>query len=266
MKSGWLVLAFAAVLTAVCGSSVVGCPSLKPCVTIFDESPVEFGALAMVLLFLTAAGLLLPAFRTAWLLWRSSIAVSRLPRCDYPPQLLRSIRRTGVQGVDCVDSAEPLAFCAGALRPRILVSQELAGRLRPAELDAVLFHEAHHARRRDPLRRAALRAAGDAFFFVPLLDWLARRQLIVSELVADRAALQQVGPNPLAGALWTLGSAPGIGGVAAFGGAIEFRVAQLLGRPVALERPQPALWARSATGLLLAAGVSVCFWQMLLSL
>ncbi len=265
MKSRWLILAFAALLTAVCGSSVVGCPSLKPCIAVFGQRPVGFVPLAIVLPLL-GVGLLPPLFRMAWLLWRSAIALSRLPRCEYPPELVRAIRRTGAERVDCVDSGEPVAFCAGGLRPKILVSRDLARRLRPAELDAVLLHEAQHARRRDPLRRAALRAAADVFSFFPLLDWLARRQLIVSELVADRVALQHVGPDPLAGALWTLGSATGGAGVAAFAGAIGPRVAQLLGRPAVLERPQPALWARSATGLLLVAGVSVCFWQMLFGL
>ncbi|TMD09482.1 MAG: M56 family metallopeptidase [Chloroflexi bacterium] len=261
MKSRWLILGFATVLTAVCGLSAVGCPSMTPCIAVFRQRPSGSVPLA-VLLLLLGAGLLLPWFRMAWLLWRSAIALSRLPRCDYPFELVNAISRTGVEGVDCIASGEPVAFCAGIWRPKILVSQDLAGLLRPAELDAVLLHEAHHARRRDPLRRAAWRAAGDVFFFLPLLDWLARRQLVVSELVADRAALQQVGLNPLAGALWTLGSATGGAAVAAFGGAIGLRVAQLLGRPVVLERPEPILWARSATGLLLAAGVILCLWQM----
>lgn len=264
MRSRWLILGFATVLTAACGSSTVSCP-LTPCIAIFGHRPAGLVPLAMLLLLL-GAGLLLPLFRMAWLLWRSSIAVSRLPRSDYPIELVRAIKRTGVGRVDSVVSGEPVAFCVGALRPKIVVSQDLACMLRPAELDAVLLHEAQHARRRDPLRRAAWRAAGDVFFFLPLLDWLARRQLIVSELIADRAALEQVGLNPLAGALWTLGSATGGPAVAAFGGAMGLRVAQLLGRPVVLERPQPGLWARSATGLLLMAGVGLCFWQMLLGL
>ena len=265
MKSRWLILGFATVLTAVCGSSAVGCPSVTPCFAMSRQRPIGVVPVAMLLLLL-GAGLLLPMFRMAWLLWSSSIALSRLPRCDSAPELVRAIRRTGVERLDSVASEEPVAFCAGALRPKILVSQDVAPLLRPAELDAVLLHEAHHARRRDPLRRAAWRAAADVFFFLPLLDWLARRQLIVSELVADRAALQQVGLNPLAGALWTLGSASGDVAGAAFGGAIGLRVAQLLGRPVVLERPEPVLWARSATGVLLAAGVVLCLRQMLLGL
>ena len=265
MRSRWLILGFATGLTVVCGSSAVGCPSMTPCFAMSRQRPIGVVPVAMLLLLL-GAGLLLPLVRMAWLLWSSSIVLSRLPRSDYAPELVRAIRRTGVERVDCVVSGEPVALCAGVLRPKILVSQDVAPLLRPAELDAVLLHEAHHARRRDPLRRAAWRAAADVFFFLPLLDWVARRRLIVSELAADRVALQQVGRTPLAGALWTLGSASGDVAGAAFGGAIGLRVAQLFGRPVVLEGPEPVVWACSATGVALAAGVGVCLRQMLLGL
>src|SRR5207245_10628932 len=139
---------------------------------------------------------------------------------------------------------EPVALCAGVLRPKILVSQDVAPLLRPAELDAVLLHEAHHARRRDPLRRAAWRAAADVFFFLPLLEWVARRRLIVSELAADRVALRQVGRTPLDGALWTVGCASGDVAGAAVGGAVRLRRAQLLGRAGGLEGAPPRGAAR----------------------
>jgi beta-lactamase regulating signal transducer with metallopeptidase domain len=81
------------------------------------------------------------------------------------------------------------------------------------ELEAVLVHEAEHARRRDPLRRLAGRAAADVLFWLPLVGWWSRRRLEDAELAADRAAIDRVGRRPLARALRATAvvAAPGVG-------------------------------------------------------
>jgi beta-lactamase regulating signal transducer with metallopeptidase domain len=65
----------------------------------------------------------------------------------------------------------------------------------------VLVHEAEHARRRDPLRRLAGRAAADVLVWLPLVGWWTSRRLEEAELAADRAAIDRVGRTPLAQAL-----------------------------------------------------------------
>lgn len=97
----------------------------------------------------------------------------------------------------------PQAFCAGLLRPRIYVSTGAIAALADDELQAVLAHERHHARCRDPLRLLVARTASDALFFLPGMRQLADRYAALAELAADRAA---VGANagerrPLAAAL-----------------------------------------------------------------
>jgi Zn-dependent protease with chaperone function len=100
-----------------------------------------------------------------------------------------------------VPSRRPLAFCLGLLRPAVVVSDGLIERLSEAELRSVIAHEHHHARRRDPLRRALVKAFCDGFWFVPALRSTARAQAVVSELAADAVAMRSVGAQPLASAL-----------------------------------------------------------------
>jgi Zn-dependent protease with chaperone function len=81
------------------------------------------------------------------------------------------------------------AFCAGLIKPRIYVSSGAVALLDEAALRAVLAHEYHHARRRDPLRLAAGRVVARALFFVPGLGELVRRQQALGELSADESAV-----------------------------------------------------------------------------
>jgi Zn-dependent protease with chaperone function len=153
------------------------------------------------------------------------------------------------------------AFCARATRPQVFVSDSLAPALDEAETKAVLIHEHDHARRFEPLRRAALRAAAEVFFYLPLVRWLGDRRLELSELRADRVALEQLGPRPLAGALWALGNAAILPGMAAFGGAAELRVAQVLGEPLPKRSLRASTIVVSAMGGYLALQVGSCLVQ-----
>src|SRR6202042_615319 len=92
-----------------------------------------------------------------------------------------------------IDDAQPRAFCAGLLSPRIYVSTGALALLDDAALSAVLAHERHHARRRDPLRLAAGRVLARAVFFLPELGDLVERERALAELSADESA---VGDSP----------------------------------------------------------------------
>jgi bla regulator protein blaR1 len=92
------------------------------------------------------------------------------------------------------------AFCAGFLRPAIYLS-EATLRCAETELRAVLAHEEHHRRRRDPLRLLLARGVSDAFRPLPLFATLADHQAAVADLMADAAAVSAAGARPLAAAL-----------------------------------------------------------------
>jgi hypothetical protein len=136
------------------------------------------------------------------------------------------------------------------LRPEIYVSQRAVELLTEAELGAVLAHENHHRRVRDPLRLAAGRILSDALFFLPGLRPLSTRYADLAELSADRAAVDasEGKTAPLASALLVFDEhgTPGATGLS------PERVDSLLGEPVS--RRIPALLLAGSVAALAALG------------
>ena len=159
---------------------------------------------------------------------RSAIGQLRAAR-----RLLRALtvvdeRELAHQPVRVVAGSPAQAFCMGLMRPRIYLARVTLELLSGPELAAVIAHEAHHARRRDPLRMAVLAVMSDALFFLPGLGRLTRRYQDLAELAADEAALTAVKSAAiLAAALLHFDDrgVPGTVGVAAE------RVDHLLGTP-----------------------------------
>ncbi|TMR95781.1 M56 family metallopeptidase [Nonomuraea basaltis] len=201
------------------------------------------------------------ATRAAWLAAGAARALARLPRAAGPAPLRDSLLRTGIRGVVCLAAGHRTAFCAGLIRPRVYVGTDLATELAPAELDAVLVHEAVHAQRRDPLRRLMLRACADVLFYLPLVNWTADRQKEQAELAADRVAIRRVGAGAVAGALLTMGDAPTPVPASAFDGATHARVAQLLGDDLPRRHVSIHSVALSLTGLVVATSLMMCLGQ-----
>jgi len=140
----------------------------------------------------------------------------------------------------------PLAFSAGLLRPRIHVSTGALAILGPAELAAVVAHERHHTRRRDPLRLFLVRALADALFVLPALPRLTERYAALVELGADDAALSASGgdPAPLASALLAFEEA----------GIDPARVDHLCGDPPAYRLPVAVVsWSVLVVGAIVVA-------------
>src|SRR6201985_1876967 len=134
------------------------------------------------------------------------------------------------KGALVIDDERPQALCAGLLNPRVYVSSGAVASLDETALDSVLAHEAHHARRRDPLRLAVGRVLARALFFVPGLDELVRRQQNLAELGADESA-RNAGPDSrsaLARAMLTFSESSPTGGSV---GIDPGRVDHLLGEP-----------------------------------
>lgn len=93
------------------------------------------------------------------------------------------------QGLLVIDDDTPEAFCAGLLRPRVYITTGALAKLDEPGLNAVLVHERHHARRRDPLRLAAGRVIARSLFFLPGVRELRRGQQVLAEVSADESAL-----------------------------------------------------------------------------
>ena len=257
-RAGWLAVTAGAAAAVACAGWALICPGGGACATALGVAAVSGFPLPAVGPVLVAVPLLAWGARTTWLVVVAQRSVSRLRYQPAPRRLRRSASRTGLSRIECLASTQPAAFCAGAVWPKVFVSRGMVGQLRDVELDAVLLHEKHHLRRRDPLRRAATRAAADVFFFAPVVAWWAHRGFEASELAADRAAIRLVGARPIAGALWTAGSGSTPELAAGFGGAATLRALQLLGDPVALTPAPAAIWVQSVLGTVIAVGIASC--------
>jgi Zn-dependent protease with chaperone function len=95
------------------------------------------------------------------------------------------------------------AFTAGWLKPRVYVARALTDRLSPAELEAVLAHEASHVERRDPLRLSLLRFLSCMLFWLPAVHRLTEDIADEAEIRADDRASRDR-PLELATAILTL--------------------------------------------------------------
>lgn len=111
------------------------------------------------------------------------------------------------------DSA--VAFTAGLLRPRVHVGRGLLKRLSSQECEAVLLHEAAHARRRDPLRCWLVELLFTAFSF-PGAFRIGAAYRAAREAEADAHAVTYLGDDrPLLRALSRVDAlAPGRGACA----------------------------------------------------
>ena len=160
-----------------------------------------------------------------------------------------------LHGALLIPDPQPRAFCAGLFWPRVYVSAGAVAILDEAALSAVLAHERHHARRRDPLRLAAGRVLADALFFLPGLAALVERQQALAELSADESAVNVAPANrpALARAMLSFSDIPGSSGS---DGIDPVRVDYLLGDPPSWRFPV-VLCLGAASVLLLLVAVAV---------
>lgn len=159
---------------------------------------------------LLLGGLVFALVRLTRTLWSSSRVVARLaaaPPADACSAVATRVaaRATGLglptSPVVTRLDGRPAAFTIGLFRPRIVVSEAVVEALTEAELDALLLHEAAHARRRDPLRLVIAGFCRDLLFFLPVSYTLFRCIGEAQEWAADDAAAATAGPLEVASAL-----------------------------------------------------------------
>ena len=147
------------------------------------------------------------------------------------------------------------AFCYGLLWPRICVTTGLLALLTTAEQRALLAHEGHHLRWRDPLRKLLTDTLAGTLRFIPLVLFLHRAFQVAQEVAADEAAIRACGrPEPLASAIVKLLQRseqvvlPPI--AMSMSGVLEARLAHLLGDP----SPLPSASGRALLSSLMVVG------------
>jgi Zn-dependent protease with chaperone function len=244
---GGLLLATAAVTTAI-ASVHHGSTDSHPVLVAglhFTYPNLNFAAALLLALATTGATSLILGLRASWRqlrAYRSLVdQIGVVEPLDKDPR------------VTVIADPLPQAFCAGYLHPRVYVSRRTVELLTNAELDAVLAHEHHHRRVRDPLRLAYARILSQALFFVPVLRSLSERYAELAELSADHAAVRANAGEvaPLASALLAFDQS----GLGAAGISPE-RVDALMGEPIDWRVPS---WLLAAS-LGLLSGMSMLIW------
>ncbi len=172
-------------------------PSLSKLVTLCQQALVSGVELHRVAL-LTLAGL------SALVVLRATRSAARqlLGTCRFMRTLRVVDRARTAPAAFVIEDTSPRAFCAGYLRARVYVSTGTLALLSDSQLEAVIAHEAHHARRRDPLRMLVAQMIAEGVFFVPVLRRSRERYAALAEVAADEAAVGISGcSGPLAAAL-----------------------------------------------------------------
>ena len=180
-------------------------------------------------------------------------------RAAVPTRLAQLATAAAIDRVRLIDSAHPLAFAFGYLRPSVAVSTALVRVLDDRELFAVLLHECEHVRRRDPLRVLVVAVVSRSLPFAPLIASLAELFKAAKEIDADQAVIRAMGSrDALVSALLSAGVAEPLGAAAGFADALSARIAALEGEePANMGRGWRATAGTALTVLTLAAGVFV---------
>lgn len=252
------VLAVLAAIPIVCLTTLTVCPTAA-CGAVLAQSGFRWPPALEQTFMLGFLVLLTWVVRLSATIARMSRQVARLPRLPVPSKLARTATAAGIDRLRCVAAGAPIAFCAGILQPTVYISDGAISMLSESELTAVLHHEADHARRGEPARRASRDAMADALAFLPIMRWWSNRRIERAELDADAAAERAAGKSALAGALLVM-TTP-VHGLPAFTGQVELRARRLLVGQIERSRPPRTVWARSLVGAWLAISLVGCLMR-----
>lgn len=231
---------------AVLSATLIG--SLSACIFFITElGQVPLSSLVIVAFALLSA---LGFARATFAYARDQRLLRSLPLEPIEDGPLAELARNAGAGHFYLTPARvPAAFCFGLIQPRVVLTSGLLERLTSDEQTAVVWHEAEHARVREPLRCLLGGFAVSTFFWIPALRDLLDRYLLAKELAADRVAMERTSRRALAGALHEVVGQPspsGAIGVADVGGA---RIDRLLDPTAKL----PPLFARARVAISVVA-------------
>lgn len=92
-------------------------------------------------------------------------------------------------------------FCFGLFSPKICLNLKFASSLTKEELTAVLLHEIHHLKSKDPLKILISQTLQSLLFFLPISRDLQNHYLLSQELAADQTVVKNIGIYALRRAL-----------------------------------------------------------------
>ena len=205
------------------------CLGIMPFLHVLGETGKAF------LLVFISASFLYALFRTVSRILRTMTFVARAERSAVP---INSVPRVpSVETITLFEDRSPLAFAGGFLRPRIFLSTRLMEILDENELRAVVLHESHHQRSKDPLKGLVVSFLSDFLFFLPVSSFLKRAFHLTSEFTADAYSIRsQSDPLDLVSSLLKVQKTNGPA-ASWFFDPTEVWAKELLGRPATISLP-----------------------------
>ncbi len=189
-------------LTSLAGLAIACCK------TIFSKCLLDPAMLTVIFPWLglatIASGFLFATYRAVkgLVISRQFIADLCAISCGGLPGLDQFADNSKTRIIVFSDHTFKTAFTIGLFYPKIFVSSGLMAELTEEELNAVISHELHHARERDPLRLFIMSFIKDMFFYIPMGRHFLERFYITKEFAADEGAVIVTGkPVDMAEAL-----------------------------------------------------------------
>jgi hypothetical protein len=205
------------------------CLGIRPFLQVLGES-----GKALLLVFMSFSFLYALA-RTAQRILRTLAFVDRAERNVVPPGDIS--RFPFLESVTVFEDRLPLAFTGGFLKPRVFLSTQLVDILDEKELRAVILHEFHHQKSKDPLKGLAVSFISDFLFFLPVSRFLKKAYHLTSEMTADAYSVSsQASPLDLVSSLLKVKRLNGLAASWFFDPTTE-RANQLLGQPSRIPLP-----------------------------
>jgi uncharacterized protein (TIGR03435 family) len=135
------------------------------------------------------------ALAVVFAIWFCGFAISVLSWVHQWRRIRAAVREASPLPIDApipvlssTAGLEPGVF--GIRRPCLLLPEGIAGRLTPAQMQAILAHELCHVGRRDNLTAGIHLLVESLFWFYPLLRWIRTRLVLEREQACDEAVLR----------------------------------------------------------------------------
>jgi len=152
----------------------------------------------------TVVHMVVQLFKQAYLTWKIERRIQAQQHVGATKRLNRQFRSLGTKIVVVREDAF-LALAMGIFRPKILVSTHVLDHFTEQELRAILLHEWHHCKNRDPLKLFLMTLFTDSMKYIPALHGLAHHYKVWRELLADRFVMNTMGsPYELGSVLFKL--------------------------------------------------------------
>lgn len=151
------------------------------------------GVLGFLTLLVTAMGVSLALFQLLRFIISHRQLQGYQTERELPANLRATINKHNLSKdiVSVVKNTKLTAYTIGLFRPRIIISHTATAKLSRKQLEAVILHEWYHLRNRHVLWLLLSRLASSLFFFIPLVEYLARQLKIEFELAADSFVIEK---------------------------------------------------------------------------